>query len=114
MSKIKQVELTIEHAQAGVAAGKALARLTSNRDFQKIIIDGYLREEAIRLVHLKADPGMFTKEDQEAIDAQILAIGRFGAWLKLQKIVATQSEKDLADNQLELEALREEEAEGAI
>ena len=111
MSNIQQVELSIEHARQGVKFGEALDRLMKNRDFQKVILDGYLRDEAVRLVHLKADPGMYTADDQGALDAQIITVGLFGAWLRRQRKEAETAQKELADNQDLLEVLREEEAE---
>jgi len=111
MSNTQQVELNIEHARQGVKFGEALDRLMKNRDFQKVILDGFLREEAVRLVHLKADPAMYTPEDQRDIDAQITAIGMFGAWLRRQRKEAETAQKELLDNQDLLNVLREEEAE---
>lgn len=110
MSSIKQVELTIEHAKTGVQFGEALDRLLKNRDFQTVFLDGYLREEAIRLVHLKADPGVYTPEAQADIDRQITAVGQLGGWLNHQRRVLEQNRKDLAQNLAELEELRREEA----
>ncbi|MBZ6397055.1 MULTISPECIES: hypothetical protein [Pantoea] len=113
MSNIQKVELAIEHAKSGIAFGEALDRLLNNRDFQQVIEQGYLREEAIRLVHLKADPGMYTESDQADIDRQISAIGQFKNWFHLQRTITEHLRKELKDNSDELEELRREEAEGA-
>lgn len=72
---IQDIELNIKQAQALVDTGNALERLRSNRDFKKIINEGYFEKEAIRLVHLKGDPSMQTPERQESIVKQMDAIG---------------------------------------
>lgn len=111
MSNIQNVELNIQRAKKDIAFGEALERLLSNRDFVNVIATGYQREEAIRLVHLKSDPGMQSPTDQADIDAQIMAVGRFSAWLRLQDNLTENARKALQENMEELEELRREEAE---
>lgn len=72
---IQQIEANISSAKEIVEFDKALQRLEANRDFRLVIRDGYLKAEAIRLVHVKADPAMQTPERQAAVMAQIDAIG---------------------------------------
>ncbi len=73
---IKEIELSIKRAVNLVDAGKALDRLRSNKDFKLIIGDGYLKEEAIRLVHLKSNVSMQTPDRQASIMKQIDSIGQ--------------------------------------
>ena len=74
-SQIEEIELNIEQAKRIIENGKALDRLFNNPDFRKIIVDGYLREEAVRLVHLKSDPNLASSEMQGEIVKSIDAIG---------------------------------------
>jgi len=111
MSNIQRVELNIQRAKDDIAFGEALERLLKNRDFVKVVTTGYQREEAIRLVHLTADPGMQSPEEQADIAAQISAVGRFSAWLRFQVGLTENARKALAENTEELEELRREEAE---
>lgn len=72
---IQRIEANISSAKEVVEFDKALQRLEANRDFRLVIRDGYLKAEAIRLVHVKADPAFQTPERQAAVLAQIDAIG---------------------------------------
>jgi len=45
--QIEQIELSIEAAKANVEKMEALLRLIDNKDFKKIIDDGYFKDEAV-------------------------------------------------------------------
>lgn len=61
--------------------GNALERLFNNRDFKNIVLKGYLEQEAVRLVHLKAAPAMDSPAKQAAVVRDIDAIGAFSGYL---------------------------------
>lgn len=50
----QQISISKQEAHDAVELGMALDRLHQNPDFKKIVLDGYFREEPIRLVPLKA------------------------------------------------------------
>jgi len=77
---IQAIEENIRQAKVIAGAGESLERLRSNRDFKVVILDGYFKEEAIRLVHLKAEPAMQSPEMQKSIIAQMDAIGSLGQY----------------------------------
>lgn len=81
-----------------------LTRLESNRDFKKLIADGYLKDEAVRLVHLKADPSMQTPDRQAAIDRDISGIGALLQYFRTVDFMAGQAIKSIEAD----EATREE------
>lgn len=60
-----------------VDLGDALERLRNNRDFKKVITEGYFEDEAVRLVHLMSDSNMQSPEIQTSIHNQMIAIGVF-------------------------------------
>lgn len=72
---VQLIEQNIKWSKEIVEVHKALIRLEDSRDFRKLIKEGYLQQEAIRLVHLKADPAYQTPERQAAILNDINAIG---------------------------------------
>jgi len=72
---IQAIEENIKQARKIVEVGEALERLKNNRDFKRVVIEGYFEQEAIRLVHLKTDPSVQTPDLQKSILAQIDAIG---------------------------------------
>lgn len=84
MSKkyIQELEANIESAKESIELGLSLERLFSNRDFKKVVLNGYFAEEAVRLVHLKGAPESQTSDAQKSIVDKIDAISSFSNFLK--------------------------------
>ena len=93
MNTLQAIEKSIEQAKETAELGRALERLRSNRDFKQIVISGYFDAEAVRLVHLKADPGMQKAESQASILKQMDAIGSFSSYLSTILHQASLAEK---------------------
>lgn len=105
---IEEIELNIQEAKKIVELGDALERLISNRDFDKVFTDGYLREEAIRLVHLKGDPNLQDAESQKMILGQMDAIGNFTSYIQKVRHAANTARKAIeADEETREELLAE-------
>lgn len=102
--ELQQVEREIEEAKASIDLGKAMERLTLNRDFKAVIVNGLLNQEAIRLVHLKAAPNQQSPEAQQSIARRMDAIGTLNQYLQELGQKVQIAEKSLAD----AEALRDE------
>lgn len=75
--QIETLNISIEQAKKCVDDAITLDKLVNNKDFKKLILEGYFKDTASRLVLLKAEPHMRSKEHQEAITADIDAIGGF-------------------------------------
>ena len=106
--ELERLEANIKRSQQFVAVGESLERLYGNRDFKKVILEGYFEQEAIRLVHLKADDNMQNPESQRAILAQMDAIGSLKNHLGLLMRNAEMAGKTLAfDEQTRDELLME-------
>lgn len=101
---LAEIERNIQDAKKMVELGDALERLRSNRDFKKVILDGFFEKEAIRLVHLKSDPSMQTPEKQAAILREMDGIGALSSYLSTVQYYAAQGRKAIVDG----EAMREE------
>ena len=94
------IEKSIQQAKICIEAGNALKKLKDNREFNAIVLKGYFEDEAIRLVHLKADPNMQKQSMQEDIIKQIDAIGAFGNYMTTVLFRADMSLKSIeADEQ---------------
>lgn len=105
---LQQIELTEQEAKATVELSKALDRLSNNRDFKKVILEGYFKEEAIRLVMAKGNPSCQTPDIQAAILRDIDAIGSFRQYLGQIQYAAMQAAKALEDCAEHREALEAE------
>lgn len=106
---IKDIELNIQQAKTLVEFGTALDKLRINREFQLVINKGYFEQEAIRLVHLKADPSMQTKESQASIITQMDAIGNLNQYFQMIFHRAAMASKAIeADEETHAELTAEE------
>ena len=101
---LNNLEQNIKVGTEAVDFGKALDRLFINRDFKRVILDGYFKDESVRLVHLLSDPSMQSPEKQKAIHQQMTAIGELSQYFSVIRFHAKQGEKSVS----ECEDLREE------
>lgn len=58
-----QIEVTIEELKAQVAKLEVVVKLSDDPNFKKAITEGYLKDEAVRLVGLLADPSVVCDPD---------------------------------------------------
>lgn len=107
-SQIAELDRSIADNTKAVELAKALERLESNRDFRKIIADGYFREEAVRLVHLKADPVMQTPEKQASIIRQMDSIGNLTDYFNTVRQKGVMSANTITDCETDRDALLNE------
>lgn len=109
MTELQQLEQNIKQAQKAVDLGDALERLRNNRDFKKVFIEGYFEQEAIRLVHLKADSNLQAPEAQQSIVAQMDAIGGVLQYMQTVMVRADMARRSVAaDEQTRDEILAED------
>ena len=102
--QLQAIENNIKQSQKIADLGASLERLRSNRDFKRVILEGYFEEEAIRLVHLKADANMQTPESQQAITQQMDSIGSLSQYFRTLDLRASMAGKAIASD----EAMRDE------
>lgn len=81
-AQIDQLQRNIEDNKGFVSLSQSLSRLQANRDFQAIISQGYLRDEAVRLVHARSNVALQSPEAQAALLRDIDAIGSLEAYFR--------------------------------
>jgi hypothetical protein len=109
--QINSIERDIKDARVAKDLGSALVRLTNSRDFRAVITQGYFKDEAVRLVHLKGDPNMQTPEKQASILTQIDAIAVLNQYFLVIQLAAGMADKAIEGGEAVLDELRTEEAE---
>jgi hypothetical protein len=92
-AQIDQLQRNIEDSRGFVALAQALARLQSSPDFKLIIGTGYLRDEAVRLVHAKANVALQSPKDQADILRDIDGIGCLESYFRTIEFNARQALK---------------------
>ena len=108
MSNIEEIQLDINEAREFVEQGDRLVRLHKNEDFLHVIVDGYFKEEAARLVQLKASPAVQSEQMQRAITKSIDAIGELQQYFHKIYQMANNAEETIRQSEAELEAMAEE------
>ena len=108
-NELQQLEQNIKQSRKIAELGESLERLKANRDFKKVIVEGFFEQEAVRLVHLKADANMQSSESQKTILMQIDAIGSLSAYFNALRIRANMAGNSIAaDEQTREELLAED------
>ena len=102
--EIEAIELEIRNAQKILDTAATLDRLNKNVDFKKIVMEGYFKEEAIRLVHLKSQQHMSSPESQSMILNQIDAIGCLSSYMDATYHKAAMAHKVVEDGPDMIEA----------
>ena len=106
---IKQVEMTIEHAQELVRKGKLAEKLADNPDFKEIIIEGFIFNEAVRLAHLIGDPTVIDPNIVAVCKRDIHAPGALKRYLSAMVTIGHNAANELLACEIELDDLRNEE-----
>lgn len=81
-AQIDQLHRNISDNRGFVALHVALTRLQTNQDFKTIISQGYLKDEAVRLVHARSNAALQSPEAQAALLRDIDAIGSLEAFFR--------------------------------
>lgn len=110
MTKLDQLEVTIEQAQEAIKNMDALKQLEKHKAFKRIISEGFFKDEASRMVLLKADPSMASPEMQESLDNGIIACGHFRQYLSGIYQLGNAAVRSLAADEVTREELLAEEA----
>ncbi len=108
---VDDMQITIQQAQQQVGLGDALLRLQQNPDFQLLIMQEYLKDQAARLGHLLSDHTMQTKEKRKPIIKEIESIGNFLSFLRVTGQRAAMAKEAIRVNEEELANIAQEQAE---
>lgn len=111
MTPTEELNNVIKYSQANLKRLEALNRLRNNKDFKDIVMEGYFKEEAIRLVHLKSDPASQTNDKQTAILRDIDAIGTLASYFNTIVIIGDRAQKSIEESNQTLYDIAKEEDE---
>lgn len=106
MSQIEQLEMSIEQAKALVERRDLVLKLSRNREFNKIITDGYFKDEAARLVSISGE--INHKPHRDEIFDSIKAISHFRQFLSDIVRLGNLAEQEIESSEEYLADLRGE------
>lgn len=107
--QIQEVEVNIDDAKKQVELGKAVERLRQNKDYQLVIGEGYLKDEALRNTYLLGDPNL-PKDRYEDVQLSLRGIGEFNYFLSFLENRGIFMQEQLHDYEMTLTELHEEDA----
>lgn len=85
--EIREIQISIEEAEQMIEDLSRLNRLKENEDFKVLFMQRFLKDEAVRLVHLKQSPAIKdNSEAVEGIDTWINAIGVLVEFMRMVEI----------------------------
>jgi len=104
---IQQINITIEELESSVNKAESLRQLQNNELFKEIILEGYMKDNAVRLVHLKGASQMQEGKHQIGLDNQIMGIACLGEHFRSIYAMANLAEKRLEEYTQELAEVQE-------
>jgi hypothetical protein len=107
--QLQELEISLEDAQDRVNMAEALQRLHENKDFRKVILDGYFAKESQRVVMARADVNFHSEENlKQNLDA-ITGIGQLGAYFHKTFVFGESAYRAIeADKETKAEILAEQ------
>ena len=82
---------------------EALERLEKNKDFQLVILNGYMKDEVLRINSLLANPTIKTQGKRPDVMEMLVAISTFGEYMNTIKAMGAtakyQQENPIEDNE---------------
>lgn len=109
--QIKEIEIGKKDAQKLVDAASSVDKLMKNRDFNRVILEGYFKEEPVRLTGLLADPEFQSPEAQKEIIDSLRSISLLRQYLNTRAFIGDQAKAAIDDMDNVIEELHAEEAE---
>lgn len=92
---LQEIEVTIEEALAQVRRGELVLSLEKNPEFRELVLEGYFRDDAARVVMLLADKEHQSAERQTALHSDLVGISTFGEYLRAQKILGNMAAESI-------------------
>lgn len=102
---VEQLEQHITRLKGAVDLRDAAIKLAGNREFRKLILDGFCGTEAARYVQESGDPALTPAQRQDALNiAQ--ASGHFKRFLSVTIALGNQAANDVRSSEDQIDQLR--------
>lgn len=113
MSQVEQLEQHLSDQKKLVDVRQMALRLAQNRDFKKLILEGFCKEECARHVLASVNVGLSEEARAHSL-ALAQAAGHLKHWLTVQVQMGEHAERTLTATEHELAAARQEEDDGEL
>lgn len=109
---VGDMQARIEQLKGVVEKADLALKLEKNREFKKLILDGFCLEDCARYAQLSADPSLTEEQRQDAM-ALSQASGHLRRYLSVTVKMGAQARKDIEEMGQEIETMRAEETHNA-
>lgn len=96
MSSVSELEQQHSDAKELIARRRMAQRLADNRDFKKLILEGFCRDDAARFVQLSEDPALPAENRADAL-AIAKASGHLKRFLSMQIQMGAVAERQMPE-----------------
>ena len=82
---------------------KSIDRLFENKDFQKVILDGYFKEKALGAVSCLSEPGFIERNQRGSLMEELVAISNLQYYFKMIRnfaASANQAKQEIEEEEL--------------
>lgn len=108
----QEIMMSIEEAKEIIALGDALDKLEQNRAFKKLVLERYLKDEAVALTHRRAHPEVAMQPAfAQGIEDGLTGVGQLAMFFHRIRAQADQARYSLKSYEEELHNVRLEEQE---
>lgn len=108
MSEVAELEYQLEQTKGLKLRREQAERLSKNKDFRDLIINGFCRDEAARFVQASADPCLTAEQRDDSLN-MAQASGHLKRFLQMQIQMGNTADRNIAEIESELVLARSEE-----
>ena len=95
-SVVQQIEVSMEILKKKVENMEILERLSKNKDFKKLILEGFCKDHALGCLNKSVSPGYQDDVNQKYIKGQLGAVGNFQLYMRFLRQEGEQAKDALA------------------
>lgn len=107
MSDIQALENQKKDCQEAVAMRDLVLKLSTNREFKKVIETEFCINEAARFAEVAGNPNLNDKQRKDAMDAA-MAPGHLKRWMSARIMMGNHAEQQIIQIDAEIEEIRME------
>ena len=96
MNQVEEIQIEIDFAKEMIAMRNACRQLHENKHFKEVILEGYFKTEAARLVMAKSNPNL-EEAQQRGVDIMIGGIGALAQFFDMIERRGSQAEEGLRE-----------------
>lgn len=96
MTEVEQLEQQRDDVRTLLDRREMATRLAKNRDFKLLIMEGFMRDEAARLVQMSSDPVLKEQERTDALN-MAQATGHLKRFLQMIFTMASVAEREMPE-----------------